>query len=171
MVKATDDETKRAQGKQIHAARMLEQLSWGELAVRFGLSETYIRSCFKLAGVEKDLGLRIGKGGRFLYNDPTLYLENRKAEGAQIPADLKGRPMLEQLLNFRSDEKTTNSAQKGKAISTIVKLQALRNDKATPTEQHEAIDAKVVALMEKHGITVADITKWKAARAAKGKAA
>lgn len=170
---AKDEETQRAHGKKFHHARMNLQLSWGEIAVRFGVPESYVRSCFKKAGVEKDLGLRIGKGGRFAYGDPTLYLDNRKAEGAQIPVDIKGRPQVEQLLNYKQDDtgKTTNAAARGKTISTIVKLMALRADKATPVEQHEAIDAKVADLMAKHNITVADISKWKAARAAKGKAA
>lgn len=176
LVKAgkADAETQRAHGNKFHHARMNLQLSWGEIAVRFGVPESYVRACFKLAGVEKDLGLRIGKGGRFAYGDPTLYLENRKAEGAQIPVDVKGRPRLEQLLNYKQEDApsgTTNAAQRGKTISTIVKLMALRADKATPKEQHEAIDAKVADLMAKHNITVADISKWRAARAAKGKAA
>jgi hypothetical protein len=172
LVKASKGSEERyAHAKKFHAARLGTKLSWGELAVRFGVSESYVRECFKLAGVEKDLGLRIGKGGRFAYGDPTLYLENRKAEGAQIPVELKGRPAVEQLLNFKADRTMSTAAQKGKAMSTIVKLQNLRQDKATPAEQHDAIDEKIADLMNKHNITVADLGAWKAARASKGRKA
>jgi hypothetical protein len=78
--------------------------SWGEIAVRLGMPESRVRAIFKASGSMKDLGLRIGKGGRFALGDPTLYLDNRRKEGAQIPADFKGRPAPEQLLNYRKPE-------------------------------------------------------------------
>jgi hypothetical protein len=166
-----DAEGRFKHGKVFHADRMSSLLSWGEIMVRHACTEGYVRACFELAGVEKSRGLRVGKGGNFLYKDPTLYLDNRKAEGAQIPVDLKGRPMVEQLLNFKAKDGDSVSATKGRAISKIVKAQALRDDAATPAEQKASIDEQIVALMEKYGITVAEVTAWKAARKAKGKAA
>jgi hypothetical protein len=167
----TTDEEYRTNGKIISHMRNNLQLSWGEIAVRCGLAESYVRKCYTSIGVQKAIGLRIGKGGRFAYSDPTLYLENRKAEGAHIPADFKGRPAPEQLLNFKAKDGESNSATKGRAISRIVKAMALANDKATPEEQRTNINAQVAELMAKYDITVADIASWKAARAKRGKAA
>ena len=84
--------------------REVKELSWGEIAVRCSLPESKIRSAFKLAAGKKDRGLRIGKGGRFAFGDPTLYLENMKHEGAMIPGDLVGRPAREQCLNYVAPE-------------------------------------------------------------------
>lgn len=81
-----------------------QELSWGEMAVRMGIPESKVRKLFRASGAKKDKGLRIGKGGRFAYEDPTLYLEHRKLEGAQIPVDLKGKPKPDQLLNFKKPE-------------------------------------------------------------------
>ena len=108
----------------VHKLREDTSISWGEIAVRLGMPESKVRKLFRASGAKKDLGLRINKGGRFAYSDPTLYLENRKAEGAQIPVDLKGRPKAEQLLNFQADEapvKKVNRARTPKAAPTTTK--------------------------------------------------
>ena len=91
--------TNRAWSKVITPMRDTDGLSWGEISVRVGVPESKIRTCYRATGAKKDVGLRIGKGGRFAYASPELYLEHRKLEGAQIPAELKGRPAVEQLLN------------------------------------------------------------------------
>lgn len=84
----------------------LEGHSWGEIAVRMGISESLVRKAFVLAPKDapmKDVGLRIGKGGRFVADRPDLYTDNRKAEGAEIP-DAKGvyasTVEVSKLLNF-----------------------------------------------------------------------
>lgn len=74
-------------------------ISWGEIAVRMDVPESLVRKCFRHGSVLKDKGLRIGKGGRWAYGDPTLYTEHRQSEGAAIPADVRGRPTVDQLLN------------------------------------------------------------------------
>ncbi len=169
MAPKADGETRFQHGKVFHAERMQQLLSWGEIIVRHNVTEGYVRACFELAGVEKSVGTRTGKGGRFLYGDPQLYLENRKAEGAQIPVTFKGRPMAEQLLNFKAKEGDSNAATKGRIMAKIVKAQALRDDKATPAEQVDAINEAIATMMNKYRITVQDLTAWKAARANKGR--
>jgi len=95
-----DWELRHVFGPEVVKLRMNDELSWGEISVRLGIPESKVRSAFKKAeGARKDVGLRIGKGGRFAYGDPTLYLEHRASEGAHIPVDYKGRPSVEVLLN------------------------------------------------------------------------
>lgn len=84
--------------------RDVEALSWGEIAVRFGLPESRVRKSYRKGGVKKDLGLRIGKGGRFAYDDQALYQANMKAEGAWIPVTQKMRPTPADCLNYVPEE-------------------------------------------------------------------
>jgi hypothetical protein len=95
------DATNRAWAKVIQPLRD-EGISWGEISVRVGKPESKVRACFKATGNRKDLGDRIGKGGRFAYDEPEFYLEHRRQEGAHIPTDLKGKPKVEQLLNAKN---------------------------------------------------------------------
>lgn len=77
------------------------QYSWGEIMVRLSRTEGQVRRAFKAQAGLKDLGQRIGKGGRFAYDDPTLYDDAVRAiQGAHIPADLKGKPEKHQLVNY-----------------------------------------------------------------------
>lgn len=94
--------TNRAWSKVITPMRDEQKLSWGEISVRVGVPESKIRTCYRATGAKKDVGLRIGKGGRFAYQAPELYLEHRKLEGAQIPVEVKGRPAVEQLMNAQN---------------------------------------------------------------------
>ncbi len=95
-----------AQSKVIVPMRNEAQLSWGEIAVRCGKPESHCRKVYTKTPGMKDLGLRIGKGGRFAYDEPEFYLEHRKGEGAHIPNDgsVKGRPKVEQLLNAKGED-------------------------------------------------------------------
>lgn len=95
------DATNRAWSKVISPMRDTDQLSWGEISVRVGKPESKIRACYKATGAKKDLGLRIGKGGRFAYGEPEFYLAHRKDQGAQIPSTLTHKPKVEELLNAR----------------------------------------------------------------------
>lgn len=81
-------------------------VSWGEINVRLGISEGRVRSLFAKHSGRKDRGLRIGRGGRFVTDNPTLYLENMKAEGAVISADYKGIPQdPAKCLNYKKPAK------------------------------------------------------------------
>lgn len=102
---ADKDASDRAWSKIVSPMRIDQLLSWGEIAVRCGVPESKVRKVFKDTGAKKDLGLRIGKGGRFAYDEPEFYLEHRRKEGAEIPSDLKVRPKVEELLNAK-DPKT-----------------------------------------------------------------
>lgn len=104
----------RVLGPVVTALRNQELCSWGEINVRLGLPESRIRKAY---GGKKDLGTRIGKGGRFAYDDPTLYLEHRRVEGAHIPADKVGRPKPEELLNFAKDEAKVAKPRTKKAVA------------------------------------------------------
>lgn len=73
--------------------------SWGLIAVRLDLPESRVRKLYRFGGYAKDKGSRIGRGGRWAYDDPTLYTEHRRREGAMIPVDLRGRPAPDDLLN------------------------------------------------------------------------
>jgi hypothetical protein len=79
-----------------------EGCSWGEIMVRMGLNEGVVRKAFEKAqGDRKSVGLRTGKGGRFVGGRGDLYTENRQAEGAAIPLPLRVSEVeVEQLLNF-----------------------------------------------------------------------
>lgn len=64
-----------------------EGQSWGRIAVLTGLSEGKVRTTFKEATGAKSQGQRIGKGGRWLYNDQTLYEAEFNKPGTTIPAN------------------------------------------------------------------------------------
>jgi len=148
----------------VERLRDQEQLSWGEISVRCGLSESTVRNAYKSIAGKKDLGLRIGKGGRFAYQDPTLYTDNMKREGAQIPSDFKGRPAPEQCLNYKRRD-----GVKVPSKTMIKKVQALLNkalDPACTPEEAETFMAKVTELMAKHGVTKAMLTEPTRARKA-----
>lgn len=96
------DEKRHVWGPIVENLRDSEKLSWGEIAVRCGMAESKVRASYRALGAKKDIGLRIGKGGKFAYGDPELYLEHRQVEGAMIPADYKGKPKPEDLLNAKN---------------------------------------------------------------------
>jgi predicted RNA-binding protein YlqC (UPF0109 family) len=94
--------------------------SWGEVMVRTGQSEGACRKAFKLATGINDRGHRIGKGGRFVADRPDLYQENRKHEGAWIPATTEEHPApsqvaIEALRNYIPAEKPVAKVRAKKA--------------------------------------------------------
>jgi hypothetical protein len=104
-----------AWSKVVSPMRDADQISWGEIAVRCGQPESKVRACYRATGAKKDLGLRIGKGGRRAFDDPELYLEHRRTEGAYIPATFKGRPTPEVLLNAKNAKGEVVRAQRAVA--------------------------------------------------------
>lgn len=106
--------------RQVHAPVIAnlkddKQLSWGEIMCRTGLTEGQCRKAYRATDAKKDLGIRNGHGGRFAYDDPTLYLDNRKAQGAYIPTSLTGKPRPEDLLNFQAKAEAAKAAVKAAA--------------------------------------------------------
>lgn len=175
--KAGDAYNRRVLHDLVYKMRDDDQLSWGDIAVRLGLPESRVRAAYRSVGIKKDLGLRIGKGGRYAYDDPTLYLEHRRKEGAHIDANFIGRPTAEQLLNFAKDgeqskQRSRRSQQRAratgntkatgftpgqaKAMDTICKLLANANDPAN-AEGRDAFLAKAQALVTKHGFTEQEV--------------
>lgn len=142
------------------------QLSWGEIAVRLQMPESRVRSAYRHNGVKKDLGLRIGKGGRFAYDAGELYTDNRRKEGAQIPLDLKAKPKVEQLLNFMAkgpEAKATDKARK-QAIQRLLKIQDLLENGSTPQAQKDAQKGKFEDLLIKWNVTKQDLARARAAK-------
>lgn len=88
--------------------------SWGEINVRLGVSEGLVRRAFSYHSPTKDKGLRIGKGGAFAYADQLLYNANMKAEGAQIPAEYRGKPKPEECLNYRPEGQPRRRASRAR---------------------------------------------------------
>lgn len=93
-------------GPIVVGMRLEDELSWGDIAIRLtspegtNIPESKVRDAFRKAeGHMKDKGLRIGKGGRYAYDDGSLYSEHRQAEGAVIKVTQKGRPTVTDLLN------------------------------------------------------------------------
>lgn len=85
-----------------------KNLSWGEIMVRTGKNEGFVRKAYEACdGQRRTVGLRTGKGGRFAADRPDLYQENRRAEGAEIPNE-KGvyasTVPVEMLLNYTAPE-------------------------------------------------------------------
>lgn len=83
--------------RTLHAAGQ----SWGDISGRMGITEAEARKLFEYKSRMRAKGQRVGQGGAFLNADPTLYLENRKAEGAWVPTGHKGPIKPEVLLNFK----------------------------------------------------------------------
>lgn len=83
-----------------------EGCSWGEIMIRLGMTESKVRKAFERAdGARKSVGLRTGKGGRFVADRPDLYQGNRVAEGAHIPNEVKASVVrVEELLNYVPSE-------------------------------------------------------------------
>lgn len=165
VVLPTDPDPVQQQRKQANAVQKLrypagggQGFSWGDISVILGIPESRVRKIFRNGETRKDLGLRIGKGGRFAYSDPTLYLDNRKVEGAEIPVDMKGRPLPEQLLNYRSgtaeqDLTAQERANRTKAIKRIINLRAKAADKAVGVKEREAFLDGIAKLMAKYNLT------------------
>lgn len=162
--------------KQVLQAKVIElrdgeQLSWGEIAVRMQIPESRVRAAYRHNGVRKDLGLRIGKGGRFAYGAGELYTDNRKAEGAQIPLDMKRVPKVEELLNFKPKATDPKATQRKAAITRLLKIQDLLNDGSTPQAQRDAQMPKFKAMCAQWNVTMQDLAIARKARDGKGRRA
>lgn len=164
--KSGDFDPKAALQHLVIRMRDEQQLSWGEIAVRLGMPESRVRSAYRHNGVRKDLGLRIGKGGRFAYGAGELYTDNRKKEGAHIPHDLKAKPTVEQLLNYvpKEGEKPNDAKQRKAAIARLLKIQDLLNDGATPQAQRDAQKPRFEQMLAKWNVTLRDLAVARKAR-------
>jgi hypothetical protein len=58
---------------------------WGRIMVATNAGEAKVRRMFEDATGIESVGIRTGKGGRFLGDDPKLYEETLKATGTDIP--------------------------------------------------------------------------------------
>lgn len=79
------------------ALRDDQQLSWGQITVRLGLTgETAARNLYKQGTGVLSEGQRIGKGGRWLGNDQELYRDELNPTGTRI--DVKAGRMNARVL-------------------------------------------------------------------------
>lgn len=101
--------------RQLHAVGQ----SWGDISGRMGITEAEARKLFEYKSRMRAKGQRVGQGGAFLNADPTLYLENRKAEGAWVPTGHKGPIKPEILLNFKKPARV-RAARVRKAVEPKV---------------------------------------------------
>lgn len=63
--------------------------SWGLIAVKCRAPEGRVRKAFSTASGLRSQGLRVGKGGRYLDNDPVLYAGSAVKTGTAIPTTAK----------------------------------------------------------------------------------
>lgn len=79
-------------GATVRKLRDEEDNSWGLIQVRFGFreyTEGRIRKMYEEASGVKAIGLRIGRGGRFLNGDQVLYAGDRRKPGIRLSSDTK----------------------------------------------------------------------------------
>lgn len=69
--------------------RVSQRLSWGLIAAWCQVPESKVRAFFKAGKGEHSDAQRIGKGGRWKFNDPELYVGDLKPTGTVIPAGAK----------------------------------------------------------------------------------
>lgn len=65
-----------------HATYPEHKLSWGQIAVVVGKSESWVRRAFTATGLDSK-GTRKGRGGRWLADEPRFYTGNRKGIGVE----------------------------------------------------------------------------------------
>jgi len=77
----------------VRRLRLKEQKSWGVIAVLCDTTEGKVRKTFSEGTAVKHQGQRIGKGGRWLYSDGSLYEGEFNKPGITIPVgqEFKGR--------------------------------------------------------------------------------
>lgn len=68
--------------KGLHPKHEGNELSWGQIAVVCGTSESHVRRAFTATGLDSK-GTRKGRGGRWLSDEPRFYLGNRKGIGVE----------------------------------------------------------------------------------------
>ncbi len=125
-------------------------VSWGEIAVRCNLPESRVRSLFLQQTGIKSEGQRIGKGGRYVTDDPALYQGNLRITGLAIPNETK-RCDYRSLIVDLEDAITAKDAAKIKAAITKLRKQitAMRDGNGRTEEEAATFNAKADELQEK----------------------
>lgn len=100
--------------RAIVAARKVggEHSSWGWLMVRTGLGQASVRKLYEEGTNEHSRGTRVGKGGRFMFDEEGYYAEDRQA-GFHYDREIKGRPELPK--GVKATARKTTAAKKGAA--------------------------------------------------------
>lgn len=93
----------------VSAARA-EGESWGVIAVLANTTEGKVRTLFKEATGAKSQGQRVGKGGRWLYSEASLYEGEFNKPGVTIPADAP---------EFRGREGATEAQEAQRNLLTV----------------------------------------------------
>lgn len=71
-----------------HEAYPDNELSWGAIGIVTDTNESFVRRAFKATGLDSR-GMRKGRGGRWLDDEPRLYAGNHKRHGVQSDAPRK----------------------------------------------------------------------------------
>lgn len=85
-----------------HSTHPDQQLSWGQIGIVTDTNESFVRRAFKATGLDSK-GMRKGRGGRWLDDEPRLYSGNHKAHGVQ--ADKPRAALTPQYLKEAEDWK------------------------------------------------------------------
>jgi hypothetical protein len=104
--------------------------SWGRISLTIGLSESATQSRFSTAAGIAAEGLRVGRGGRFLEDDPRRYVGNQKGLGVQDP---KPRTVTAEEAAKRADRKSVLPAK-----LTAAKKRAAKATKPAKAEEQVA---------------------------------
>lgn len=73
-------------GERVAVARNVLHLSWGVIGLLAGEPESRVRREYAKQTEKDSKGQRIGKGGRWLMNEPTLYERELNPTGTILPA-------------------------------------------------------------------------------------
>lgn len=105
--------------------------SWGRISLTIGLSESATQTRFStVAGIAAE-GLRVGRGGRYLEDDPRRYVGNQKGNGVQDP---KPRTVTAEEALKRADKKSVLPAK-----LTLAKKRAAKATKPVKAEATEQV--------------------------------
>ena len=160
-----------AQGFEFHttvdpelvaAYRRDTELSWGEIAVRFRTSEAHnlmgapegqIRKAWAQATGLKSQGLRIGKGGRFYYEESgrPLYADELRPTGTEIPvgaklatalAEAEGQKLIRKdISELRSMAEAAGIEVKNAKGKFLTKAQLVRALRPAPVAEEAPVEA------------------------------
>lgn len=107
--------------------------SWGMIQVRFGyreFSEGAIRKMYEEASGDRSIGLRIGRGGRFLNGDPVLYLDERRQPGIRISKDTPRSELTSISAGLRGGGNPQKVSAAKKAVGAVKKAGGKKPTKA-----------------------------------------
>lgn len=111
----------------------MQGCSWGEISVRFDyheFPESKIRRMFKEASGMESVGLRVGRGGRFLLGEPEFYQDEHRKPGFEFEAGTARSDMRVVAASLREGNKA-HGARKSVAKKAAKASGAVKSAKKT----------------------------------------